>query len=76
MSLGRLEEFGNLGLTTMNVEVQGSVNAIVLDFRLFIQLTALTVALRMGEAVFAYLKARKEVKGPEPPPVSASITAI
>ena len=76
MSLGRLEELGNLGLTTMNVEVQGSVNAIVLDFRLFIQLTALTVALRMGEAVFAYLKARKEVKGPEPPPVSASITAI
>ena len=76
MSLGRLEELGNLGLTTMNVDVQGSVNAIVLDFRLFIQLTALTVALRMGEAVFAYLEARKKVKAPDPPPMSASTPAI
>lgn len=66
LSFGRLEELGNLGLTTMTVEVQGSVNAITLDFRFLVQLTALTVALRMVEAVFAYLEARKEVKMPEP----------
>lgn len=66
LSFGRLEELGNLGLTTMTVEVQGSVNAITLDFRFLVQLTALTVALRMVEAVFANLEARKEVKMPEP----------
>jgi ABC-type uncharacterized transport system permease subunit len=71
LSFGRLEELGNLGLTTMNVEVQGSVNAIVLDFRLFVQLTALTVALRMVEAVFAFIEARKEAKAPGTPPAPA-----
>ncbi len=75
LSFGRLEELGNLGLTTMNMEVQGSINAITLDFRLFVQLTALTVALKMVEAVFAYLEARKEVKAPEPLP-AADVTAI
>jgi hypothetical protein len=75
LSFGRLEELGNLGLTTMNMEVQGSINAIALDFRFFVQLTALTVALKMVEAVFAYLEARKEVKVPEPPP-AADVTAI
>jgi len=68
LSLGRFEEIGNLGLTTMNVEVQGSVNAIVLDFRLFVQLTALTVALKMVEAVFAFIEARKEFTRTETPP--------
>jgi hypothetical protein len=72
LSFGRLEELGNLGLTTMNVDVQGSVNAIVLDFRLFVQLTALTVILRMGEAVFAFVEARKVVKAPETPPAPAA----
>ena len=69
LSLGRFEELGNLGLTTMNLEVQGSVNAIVLDFRFFVQLTALTVALRMIEAVFAFIEARKELTRTETPPV-------
>jgi hypothetical protein len=68
LSLGRFEEIGNLGLTTMNVEVQGSVNAIVLDFRLFVQLTALTVALKMVEAVFAFIEAKKELTRTETPP--------
>jgi hypothetical protein len=72
LSFGRLEDLGNLGLTTMNVEVQGSVNAIVLDFRLFVQLTALTVVLRMGEAVFAFIEARKEAKAPKTPPAPAA----
>jgi hypothetical protein len=62
VSLGRLDELGNLGLTTMSMEVQGSVNAITLDFRFFVQLTALTVLLRMVEAVFAFIEARKEAK--------------
>ena len=70
LSFGRLEELGNLGLTTMTMEVQGSVNAITLDFRFFVQLTALTVALRMVEAVFAYIEARKEAKVLEPPSAS------
>ena len=68
LSLGRFEELGNLGLTTMNVEVLGSVNTIVLDFRLFVQLTALTVALRIVEAVFAFIEARKELTRTETPP--------
>ena len=76
LSLGRFEELGNLGLTTMNVEVQGSVNAIVLDFRFFVQLTALTVALRMVEAVFAYLEARKEAKVPEPQPAPVRVAGL
>ena len=76
LSFGRLEELGNLGLTTMNMEIQGSINAITLDFRLFVQLTALTVALRMVEAVFAYLEARKEAKAPEPPPATSGVAAI
>jgi hypothetical protein len=62
LSFGRLKELSNLGLTTMIVEFQGSTNEITLDFRFFVQLTALTVALRMVEAVFAYLDARKETK--------------
>ena len=71
LSLGRFEELGNLGLTAMNVEVQGSINAIVLDFRFFVQLTALTVALKMVEAVFAFIEARKELARTEPPPAPA-----
>ncbi len=71
LSLGRFEELGNLGLTAMNVEVQGSINAIVLDFRFFVQLTALTVALKMVEAVFAFIEARKELARTETPPAPA-----
>jgi hypothetical protein len=70
LSIGRLEELGNLGLTSMTLEVQGSVNVITLDFRLFIQLTALTVALKMVEALFAFMEARKELKVPEQTPFS------
>ena len=62
-----LAALASSGLTTMAMEVQGSVNAITLDFRFFVQLTALTVVLRMVEAVFAYIEARKEAKVPEPP---------
>ena len=60
VSLGRIEELGSLGLTTMSVEVQGSINAIVLDFRFLLQLAALSVILRMIEAVFAFIEAKKE----------------
>ena len=73
LSFGRLEELRNLGLTTMSMEVQGSFNAITLDFRLFVQLTALTVALRMVEAIFAFIEAKKEAKTPEP--LSTPVTA-
>jgi hypothetical protein len=76
LSFGRLEELGNLGLTTMSMEVQGSFNVITLDFRFFVQLTALTVALRMVEAVFAFIEARKEAKEPEPPPAAVNAADI
>lgn len=76
LSFGKLEELGNLGLTSMTVEVQGSVNAITLDFRFLVRLAALTVALRMVEAVFAYLEARKEAKVPEPPSAPARAADI
>jgi len=76
LSFGRLEELGNLGLTTMSMEVQGNFNAITLNFRLFVQLTALTVALRMVEAVFAFIEARKEAKASEPPSTSKTAEDI
>jgi hypothetical protein len=76
LSFGRLEELGNLGLTTMSMEVQGSFNAITLDFRFFVQLTALTVVLRMVEAVFVFIEARKEAKVSEPPPVAADVADL
>jgi hypothetical protein len=37
-----------------------------------VQLTALTVVLRMGEAVFAFIEARKEAKAPKTPPAPAA----
>lgn len=76
LSFGRLEELGNLGLATMSMEVQGSFNAITLDFRFFVQLTALTVVLRIVEAVFAFIEARKEAKKPEPPPAAGNAAEI
>jgi len=63
LSLGKLEDFGNLGLTSMEVEAAGSMNLIVLDFRFLVQLTAVTVGLKMVEAIFAFIEARKEEKG-------------
>jgi hypothetical protein len=61
LSLGKISELGTLGLTNIDVEVQGSINAISLDFRFLVQLTALTVILKMVEAVFGFIEARKEL---------------
>ncbi|MEE8355509.1 MAG: hypothetical protein V3S09_06740 [Candidatus Bathyarchaeia archaeon] len=76
LSFGRLEELGNLGLTTMRMEVQGSVNAITLDFRFLVQLTALTVALKMVEAVFKYIEARKEANALQISPAPSGVADI
>lgn len=73
LSFGRLEELGNLGLTSMTMEFQGSVNAITLDFRFFVQLTALTVALKMVEALVAFMEARKELKALAHTPSSPAV---
>ncbi len=61
LSLGKISELGTLGLTNLDVEVQGSINAISLDFRFLVQLTTLTVILKMVEAVFGFIEARKDL---------------
>jgi hypothetical protein len=61
LSLGKISQLGTLGLTNLDVEVQGSINAISLDFRFLVQLTALTVILKMVEAVFGFVESRKEL---------------
>jgi len=60
MSFGKIEELGNLGLTTMTANVQGIPNIIVLDFRIFVQLAAIAVLLKMLEAILEYMDAKKE----------------
>ncbi|MGD2200040.1 MAG: hypothetical protein PVJ38_00235 [Candidatus Bathyarchaeota archaeon] len=60
VSLGRLDELGNLGLTSITVDVEGSLNHIVLDFRIFVQLTAVGVILKMIETVLTFMEARQE----------------
>ncbi|MGD2141980.1 MAG: hypothetical protein PVH79_00700 [Candidatus Bathyarchaeota archaeon] len=69
LSLGKLEELRNLGLTSITVDVQGSLNEIVLDFRIFVQLTALAVALKMVEAVLEFMEARKNAQRTSEVPV-------
>ena len=74
LSFGNLEALGNMGLTTMTADVQGIPNIIVLDFRIFVQLAAVAVLLKMLEAILEYMDARKEASlspvapptGPEP----------
>lgn len=60
VSLGRIENLGNLGITTMTMEVQGTMNTITLDFRVFIWLTAATVAMKVIEALLEYADTKKQ----------------
>lgn len=59
-----LGSLGSLGATTITVELEEAVNVIVLDMRLFIQITAVTVVLRMIQAFLVWNEARDEAKPP------------
>ena len=67
VSLGRFEELGNLGLTTMTMEVQGTLNTMTLDFRVFIWITVATVGLKIVESFLEFSDARKDSKNSEAP---------
>ncbi len=60
VSLGRFEDLGNLGLTTISIEVQGALNTMTLDFRMFIWITVATVMLKIVEAFLEFSDARKQ----------------
>jgi hypothetical protein len=67
VSLGRLDELANLGLTTITMEVQDTVNTMTLDFRVFIWVTVATVALKIIEAFLEFTDARKQMKTVDAP---------
>lgn len=67
VSLGRLDELANLGLTTITMEVQGTLNTMTLDFRVFIWVTVATVALKIIEAFLEFTDARKQMKTVDAP---------
>jgi hypothetical protein len=60
ISLGRFDKIANLGLTSIDVDVQGSVNHIVMDFRIFVQLSAIAVFLKMIETILTFMETRRE----------------
>jgi hypothetical protein len=47
LSLGRMEDINNLGITTVTMNIKGGTNTLVLDFRFFVQLAILTVGLKI-----------------------------
>ncbi|TEU08661.1 hypothetical protein E3J20_08125 [Candidatus Bathyarchaeota archaeon] len=67
VSLGRLDELANLGLTTITMEVQGTLNTMTLDFRVFIWVTVATVTLKIIEAFLEFTDARKQMKTVDAP---------
>ena len=67
VSLGRLDELANLGLTTITMEVQGTLNTMTLDFRVFIWITVATVTLKIIEAFLEFTDARKQMKTVDAP---------
>ena len=66
VSLGRFEELGNLGVTTITMEVQGALNTMTLDFSLFIWITVATVALKTIESFLEFADARKQKEAETP----------
>ncbi len=67
VSLGRLDELANLGLTTITMEVQGTLNTMTLDFQVFIWITVATVTLKIIEAFLEFSDARKQMKTVDAP---------
>jgi len=68
VSLGRFEDLANLGMTTITMEVQGALNTMSLDFRLFVWITTATVALKIVESFLEYADARKQKAADAPHP--------
>ena len=68
VSLGRFEDLANLGMTTITLEVPGALNTMTLDFRLFVWITAATVALKIVESFLEYADARKQKAADAPHP--------
>lgn len=68
VSLGRFEDLANLGMTTITMEVPGALNTMTLDFRLFVWITAATVALKIVESFLEYADARKQKAADAPHP--------
>ena len=76
VSLGRLGELGNLGVTTMTMEIQGALNTTTLDLRLFVWLTVATVALKIIGSFLEFTDARKEKAESPPQPKIEEVPVI
>jgi len=63
LSLGDL---GNLGVTTVTMDIEEAVNTAVVDLRFFLQLAALSVGLQIIHSILEFMEARKEM-GPAAP---------
>jgi hypothetical protein len=57
LSLGDL---GNLGVTTVAMDIEGAVNTAVVDLRFFLQLATLSVGLQIIHSILEFMEARKE----------------
>jgi len=63
LSLG-LGDWEGLGITTISLNVQGVLNTVVLDLRLFVQLAVLSVALQVMHSILVFVDARKRTSSP------------
>lgn len=57
LSLG---DMGNLGVTTVTMDIEGAVNTAVVDLRFFVQLAALSVGLQIIHSFLEFMEARRE----------------
>jgi hypothetical protein len=63
LSLG---DWGNLGVTTISMDLQDTTNTIVLDLSVFVKLAAVSVSLEVIHSILEFADARKErSKSPE-----------
>ncbi|MCW3978137.1 MAG: hypothetical protein NWF12_00190, partial [Candidatus Bathyarchaeota archaeon] len=59
-------DLGNLGVTTVAMDIEGAVNTAVVDLRFFLQLATLSVGLQIIHSFLEFTEARKEM-GPAAP---------
>jgi len=52
----------SMGISTITIDVEGGFNTMILDFRLFIQLAVLSVALQIAHSVLQFMEARQKSK--------------
>ena len=65
LSLGDL---GNLGVTTISLDLQGATNTVVLDLSVFVKLATVTVALEVIHSILEFADARKQRSEAQRPP--------